>query len=311
MQTNMEVKPAAEGEPILRVSGVSRRFRATKALDSLSLSIPRGQIVGLLGRNGAGKSTLLRIVSGMLRPNAGDVTLDGDAVFDSARALGKLCLIGDTPDFGRLGKPRELFYVCEGLFPGWDGAYANELTGRFELPANRRIRTFSRGMLTSLMLCVGLASGAQLTVFDEPSLGLDAVMRERFYDLLLEEKHRSPGRTFLLSTHLIDEVARVLDSAVLIDAGHLLCDGTVAQLQQGYLSVSGAADDVRSLTQGLPILKEEELAGTLVRHVKLNSEQDGARIAADSRVRTAPVGLQRLFVFLTEEKEAQRHAANA
>ncbi len=311
MQANVENKPAAGGEAILRATGVSRRFRATKALDSLSLTIPRGQIVGLLGRNGAGKSTLLRIVSGMLRPNEGEVTLDGEAVFNRARALGKLCLIGDTPDFGRLGKPHDLFYVCKGLFPGWDGAYATELMGRFELPMNRRIRTYSRGMQTSLMLCVGLASGAQLTVFDEPSLGLDAVMRERFYDLLLDEKRRSPGRTFILSTHLIDEVARLLDSAVLIDAGRLLCDGTVAQLQQGYLSVSGASEDVRALTEGLPILKEEELAGTLVRHVKLGSEQDEARIAADGRVRTAPVGLQRLFVFLTEEKEAQRHAANA
>lgn len=311
MQVNVENKPATGGEPILRVNGLSRRFRATKALDGLSLSIPSGQIVGLLGRNGAGKSTLLRIVSGMLLPNAGEVTLGGDAVYDNARALGKLCLIGDTPDFGHLGKPGDLFYVCKGLFPAWNGVYATELMTRFELPMNRRIRTFSRGMQTALMLCIGLASGAQLTVFDEPSLGLDAVMRERFYDLLLDEKRKSPGRTFLLSTHLIDEVARVLDSAVLIDAGHLLCDGTVAQLQEGYLSVSGAADDVRALTQGLSILKEEELAGSLVRHVKLDTEADGARIAGDGRVRTAPVGLQRLFVFLTEEEEAQRHATNA
>jgi len=224
----------------------------------------------------------------MLRPSSGEVALAGDAVYDNARALGKLCLIGDTPDFGYLGKPGELLYVCAGLFPAWDAGYAREL-----------------------MLCVGLASGAQLTVFDEPSLGLDAVMRERFYDLLLAQKRRSPGRTFVLSTHLIDEVARVLDAAVLIDVGHFLCAGTVAQLQQGYLSVSGAADDVRELTRGLPALKEEELAGTLVRHVQLPTEADGARIAADPRVRTAPVSLQRLFVFLTEEKEAQRHAANA
>ena len=267
--------------------------------------------MGLLGRNGAGKSTLLRIVGGMLKPNTGEVSVSDQAVYDHARALGQLCMIGDTPDFGHLGKPGDLFYVCGGLFPAWDQAYALELMGRFDLPMKRRMRTFSRGMQTALMLCVGLASGAALTVFDEPSLGLDAVMRERFYDLLLEEKRKHPARTFLLSTHLIDEVARVLDSAVLIDAGHLLCAGTVAQLQQGYLSVSGVADDVRELTHGLTALKEEELAGTLVRHVKLASEQDGARIAADARVRTAPVSLQRLFVFLTEEKEAQRHAANA
>ncbi len=311
MQANVEKTAAQGGAPILRVSGVSRRFRATQALSDLSLTVPAGEIVGLLGRNGAGKSTLLRIVGGMLRPNAGEVTLTGDAVYDNARALGKLCMIGDTPDFGHLSKAGDLFFVCGGLFPAWDQAYALELMERFDLPMKRRMRTFSRGMQTALLLCVGLASGAALTVFDEPSLGLDAVMRERFYDLLLEEKRRHPERTFLLSTHLIDEVARVLDFAVLIDAGHLLCAGTVAQLQQGYLSVSGAAEDVHELTGGLTALKEEELAGTLVRHVKLESEQDGARIAADPRVRTAPVSLQRLFVFLTEEKEAQRHAANA
>ena len=173
------------------------------------------------------------------------------------------------------------------------------------------MKTFSRGMQTGLMLSIGLASGAELTVFDEPSLGLDAVMRERFYDLLLAEKQRHPGRTFLLSTHLIDEVARVLDFAVLIDVGHQLCSGTVEELQQGYLSISGAPDAVRELTVGLTVLKEEELAGTLVRHVKLLAPSDQARFEADGRVRTAPVSLQRLFVFLTEEEEAERHSTNA
>lgn len=309
MQTNQS--SSADNPPILRTEGVSRRFRATQALRDLSLTVPTGEIVGLLGRNGAGKSTLLRIVGGMLKPNAGHVSVAGDAVYDNARALGKLCMIGDTPDFGHLGKPGDLFFVCRGLFPAWNEPYARELMARFELPLNRKMRTYSRGMQTALMLCVGLASGAALTVFDEPSLGLDAVMRERFYDLLVEEKRRHPGRTFLLSTHLIDEVARVLDSAVLIDTGHLLCAGAVAQLQAGYLSVSGAPDAVRELTVGLTAMKEEELAGTLVRHVLLPDPADEARIAADSRVRTAPVSLQRLFVFLTEEKEAERHAANA
>ena len=311
MQANNSNIAPTGGQALLRAQGISRRFRATQALSDLSLTIPVGEIVGLLGRNGAGKSTLLRIVGGMLKPNAGEVTLDGEAVYNHARALGKLCMIGDTPDFGHLGKVGELFFVCKGLFPAWDEPYAKELIGRFELPMNKKMKTFSRGMQTALMLCVGLASGAELTVFDEPSLGLDAVMRERFYDLLLEEKHRHPNRTFLLSTHLIDEVARVLDSAVLIDVGHLLCAGTVSELQQGYLSVSGAPDAVGELTAGLTALKEEELAGTLVRHVKLESQADFDRITGDSRVRTAPVSLQRLFVYLTEEKEAERHAANA
>ena len=311
MQSNhTEATPVQDGA-MLRVDNLSRRFQKKQALDHLSLTIPQGEIVGLLGRNGAGKSTLLRIVGGMLRQNEGDVTLQGEAVFNSAQALGKLCMIGDTPDFGRLHKIRDLFYVCQGLFPEWDAAYALDLVGRFELPLDKRVKTFSRGMQTGLMLCVGLASGAELTVFDEPSLGLDAVMRERFYDLLLAEKHTHPNRTFLVSTHLIDEVARALDYAVLIDMGRLLCTGTVAELQQGYLSVSGEPDAVRELTAGLPLLKEEEMAGTLVRHVKLTGDGIQQRIQNDPRVRTAPVGLQRLFVFLTEEKEAERHAADS
>lgn len=305
-----QIKPSP-GSALLRVENVSRRFRSTIALRDLSLSIPRGQIVGLLGRNGAGKSTLLRIAGGMLQPNAGGVTLDGEAVFDRARALGKLCMIGDTPDYGALSKIDDLLYVCRGLFPHWDEAYARELIARFELPLKKRMKTFSRGMQTALMLAIGLASGAELTVFDEPSLGLDAVMWERFYDLLVADRQRCPGRTFLLSTHLIDEVARVLDFAILIDAGHELCSGTVAELQQGYLSLSGEPAVVRALTEDLVVLKEEELAGTLVRYVKLRSADDQAAFEADARIRTAPISLQRLFVFLTEEEEAERHANNA
>lgn len=295
----------------MRVKDVSRRFRATQALDRLSLTVPAGQIVGLLGRNGAGKSTLLRIAGGMLRPGSGDVTIDGMKVYDHAQALGKLCIIGDTPDFGKLTRIDDLYYVCRGLFASWDETYAQELLKRFDLPKKKKIRTFSRGMQTGLMLCVGLASGAPLTIFDEPSLGLDAVLRERFYDLLLAEKQRHPKRTFLVSTHLIDEVARALDYAVLIDAGKLLCAGTLDELQSGYLSISGAAEAVQELTVGLELLKEENLAGSLVRYVKLSSPEDRIRIETDERVRSAPIGLQRLFVFLTEEKEAERNAANA
>ena len=160
------------------------------------------------------------------------------------------------------------------------------------------------------MGCSGLASGAPLTVFDEPSLGLDAVMRERFYDLLWQETHSpdgASGRTFLLSTHLIEEVARVLDSAVLIDSGRLLQQGTITELTENYLSVSGQPDAVRAATEGLTVLREEEMAGSLVRHLRLNSLADRERLTADPSIQTAPMSLQRLFVFLTEAKEAERH----
>ncbi len=295
-------------EPLLRVDGITCRFGKKTALEDLTVTLPAGRIVGLLGRNGAGKSTLLRIISGKLKPDAGEIAIAGLPL--GVQAFEGLCLISDTPDFGGLRRMSDLFAVCAGLFPLWDPSYAVELAERFELPPKQRLRTYSRGMQTSVQLIVGLASGAALTFFDEPSLGLDAVMRERFYDMLLDEKRRRPERTFVLSTHLIDEVARALDEAVLIDAGRLLRQGTLAELTEGYLSVSGPADAVIDVTAGHVVLKEETLAGTLARHIQLADAEDGLRIKADPRVQTAPVPLQRLFVFLTEGKEAERHASN-
>ena len=296
--------------PCIQVRQLSRSFGKTQALSQLTFTMQEGQVIGLLGRNGAGKSTLLRILSSQLRPNAGEALIFGQKVSSTA-ALGDLCMIGDTPDFGGLVNIRELFFVCRGLFPFWDEGYAARLIERFELPMKKKIKGFSRGMQTALLLTMGLASGARLTVFDEPSLGLDAVMRERFYDLVLEARREQPGRTFVISTHLIDEVCRALDSAVMIDAGRLLCEGPIAELTALYLSVSGAPEVVRELTRSFELLKAEEMAGSLVHHVKLNQPQDAELVKADSRVQSAAMSLQRLFVFLTEKEEVNRHANNA
>lgn len=303
--------PIEQTTPCLSVSGLERRFGSTKALDGLCFTVSGGQIVGLLGRNGAGKSTLLRILSGQLKQNAGELKLFDMPVYDSAAALGELCMIGDTPDFGKLRNIRTFFNVMSAMFPDWDMARADALAKRFELPPKRALKGFSRGMQTALLLCAGLASGARLTVFDEPSLGLDAVMRERFYDLLVDVRREQPQRTFLISTHLIDEVARVLDYAVLIDHGRLLCEGHVGELTQNYISVSGAPADVQAATAGCEVLREEEIAGSLIRYLHVKNDDEKQRVLQSAGVQGATVGLQRLFVFLTGEKEGESHADNA
>ena len=293
-----------KGVPAIRVHGLTKRFGRAMALDGLDFTVSAGQVIGLLGRNGAGKSTLLRIVSGQLRPTAGEVEVLGAPV--GMETLGRLCLIGDTPDFGGLKNAREFLNVCAGLFPAWQREQADRLMTLFGLPLKKPLKGYSRGMQTALLLCAGLASGAELTVFDEPSLGLDAVMRERFYDAVVEARRREPQRTFLISTHLIDEVARTLDYAVMIDAGRLLAEGTTEELTKLYLCVSGVPEAVRGETEGLDVLKEEEVAGSLVRYLRLHTPQDAQRIREGGRVQVAPMGLQKLFVFLTGEKEAQR-----
>lgn len=289
--------------PALEVEALGHSFGKTRALDGLSFAVLPGQIVGLLGRNGAGKSTLLRIISGQLKAKEGDAWLFGQRIYNNTAALSSLCMIGDTPDFGKLKNLKQLLKVCDGLFPGWKRERALELIKLFELPVKRPLKGFSRGMQTAAMLTVGLASGALLTVFDEPSLGLDAVMRERFYDLLLEEKQKDPNRTFILSTHLIDEVARTLDSAVMVDHGRLLCQAQLEEFGRIYMSVSGAPDAVRQETDGMSILKEETVAGSLVRHLRLNAVSEGEKLKTEGKVQVAPMSLQRLFVFLAQTND--------
>ena len=292
--------------PAVRACGLTRRFGRAVALDGLDFSVAAGQVVGLLGRNGAGKSMLLRIVSGQLRQTGGEAELMGAPV--GMETLGRLCLIGDTPDFGGLRNAAEFLAVCRCLFPSWQEEQAGRLMTLFGLPLKKPLRGYSRGMQTALLLCAGLASGAELTIFDEPSLGLDAVMRERFYDEVVAAHRREPERTFLISTHLIDEVARTLDYAVMIDGGRLLAQGSPEEMTRLYLCVSGSAEEVGAATAGLAVLREEEVAGTLVRYTRLNAPEDAERIRACGRVQTAPVSLQRLFVLLTEGKEAERDA---
>lgn len=292
--------------PAIRSCGLTKRFGRAVALDGLDFSVEAGQVVGLLGRNGAGKSTLLRIISGQIRQTAGKAELFGSTI--KTAALSRLCLIGDTPDFAGLKNAAEFLAVCRGLFPSWQQEQADRLIPLFGLSLKKALKGYSRGMQTALLLCAGLASGAELTVFDEPGLGLDAVMRERFYDAVLELHRREPERTFLISTHLIDEVARTLDYAVMIDSGRLLAQGAPEELTRLYLCVSGEASEVRAATEGLADLRDEEVAGSLVRYVRLRNPEDAERIHNCGHVQTGPVSLQRLFVFLTGEKEAERNA---
>ena len=178
--------------PAICVRSLTRRFGRAVALDELTFSVASGQAVGLLGRNGAGKSTLLRILSGQLRQSGGEAELMGAPV--GVDTLGRLCLIGDTPDFGGLKNAASFLAVCRSLFPAWQQEEAARLVPLFDLPLKKPLKGYSRGMQTALLLCAGLASGAELTVFDEPSLGLDAVMRERFYGAVVEA-HQERARS--------------------------------------------------------------------------------------------------------------------
>ena len=284
--------------PQIEAKEITVAFGNTKALDQFSCQLEANHIYGLLGRNGAGKSTLLRLITAQLFANQGEMLIGGEPVHNNLKQLSKVCYVSDNPDFGGLKRVKDVLDIERRLHANWDETLAKDLLARFELDGNRKVKGFSRGMQTALSLVCGLASQAEITIFDEPSLGLDAVIRERFYDALIDSYEKNP-RTIVISTHLIDEVSRVIEKAIIINHGKLILQRDAVDLMRDGVDIIGAEEAVSQETKGLNILRKENFMGQTTYSVLM--DEDSHKFSPAVQVR--PIALQRLFVLLTEKEE--------
>jgi len=208
--------------PAISVVGLSRLYRGQLALDNVSFDIEPGSITGLLGRNGAGKTTFMRIVAGHEFASAGTVTVLGACPVENETVLRQMVFVREDqayPDF----RVRHAVQAASWFYPNWSHELAGALLEEFGLPPNRKVKKLSRGMRSALGIVIGLAARAEVTLFDEPYAGLDPVARQLFYDRLLAEYAEHP-RTVLLSTHLIDEAAGLMERVMVIDRGRIVLD---------------------------------------------------------------------------------------
>lgn len=282
----------------LELQNLTHRYGKQIALDDLNLKLESGRIYGLLGRNGAGKTTLLNILSAGIFQTSGKALIFGHSAMEHVPTLKKLCLIREKSMYPQTARIREILAACSGLYPNWDEEYAQKLLNVFELNPKKRYKQLSRGMESSLGLVIGLASRAELTVFDEPSLGLDAVARENFYDQLIHDIESHP-RTVIVSTHLIDEVARLFEEVVIIDKGKILRHEPIGKLLASAVTVTGSEEAVERATSGKTVLHRDKLGGMAIASV-MRAEND---VFED--VEIEPLPLQKLFVYLTEGSDAK------
>lgn len=201
---------------------VHLRYGRKMALRGVSFELAPDRIYGVLGRNGSGKTSLLSVISAFRSPSSGTVNVFGEPVFENPGAASRVAFIGSGPgiipeDF----KVRAALREARQLRASWDEPYARQLLELFYIPENKSIATLSRGKKSALGMVIGLAARAPLTIFDETHLGADAPSRQAFYDALLTDFMERP-RTFVLSTHLIDEVRTILEEVLILDEGKLL-----------------------------------------------------------------------------------------
>lgn len=240
--------------------GLTMRFGNNTALDGVDVCFGDNKIYGLLGRNGAGKSTLLSVVTNRLLPTAGEVFIDGEPARENDRVLGRVYYMGEKTLLPDTATVAQLFRWTGDFYPGFDGEYAGQLADTFGLPEKKKLKNLSTGYLNIAKLIAALASNAPYTLFDEPVLGLDANHREVFYRQLIESYSRQP-RTILISTHLIEEVADIIEQVVIIKAGKILLDRPAEEVKRMGYTVSGRAEAVDAYCTGRDVLSVDTLGG--------------------------------------------------
>ena len=231
----------------IELKNLTKHYKDTKALEDVTLTIEYGKVYGLLGRNGAGKSTMVNLISNRIFPTSGEIFVDGEPSIENDNALRKIFTMSEHNLLPVDKKFKDAVKIVSMFYPDFDKDYAFRLAQMFELDVKKKLMSLSTGYSSIAKLIIALASGADYIFFDEPVLGLDANHRELFYRLLIE-RYAETGSTFIISTHLIDECANLIDKYT---AGKTVVGSdTVGGIRSAY--VKGKPENV---PQGLEISK--------------------------------------------------------
>jgi len=275
---------------------VYKNYKKTEVLKGLDLQLEKGKIYGLIGRNGAGKTTLLSLMAGQNPVTSGEITLDGQKVWENQEMMDRICFsreLNPTTNFSISElKVKEYLKMASIYMPNWDKEFAEELLKTFELDANKKLNKLSKGMLSMVTITVALASKAEFTFMDEPVAGVDVVMREQFYRILLDEFAES-GRTFVISTHIIEEAADVFEEVIMLDKGKIILKENAVELLDRARHVSGVAEAVDKVMEGRETFHSEKLGRSKGVTVLL---KQGETLESDAQISVQPMSLQQVFV---------------
>jgi ABC-2 type transport system ATP-binding protein len=232
----MKFPSPSSAEAIVAISNLSRHFGAKAALDDVSVFIPRGSVLGLVGENGAGKTTLIKHLLGSLKAQTGNVRVFGlDPVLDPVGVLGRVGYLSERRDLPGWMRVSEFIRYSQAFYPGWNEAYAAQLLEQFQLDPTQKIKTLSQGQQAKAGLLTSLAYRPELLILDEPSSGLDPVVRRDILEAIIRTV-ADEGRTVLFSSHLLDEVERVADYVVMLQRGRVVLNGRTEEVRRDHIS---------------------------------------------------------------------------
>lgn len=289
---------------MLEIKNLSKSYGKAKVLTNINLTLEDNKIYGLLGRNGVGKTTLLSIISNQLRCNAGELKYGGENIYENSKAVENICLVKEKGIPVDSDKVKRIFSIAKTLYKDWDEEYKNYLVKEFNLDVKKKYTKLSRGNQTIVGLIIGLASRAKLTIFDEPSLGLDAAFRYKFYDLLLDDAQKNP-RTIIISTHLIDEVTNLFEEVIILKDEKIYIKDEVSNVMEKGYFLNGKAENILPIINGKNIIHKEEFGSSVIIGLFDELASEEKSLLKDKGVEISNVPLQKLFVYLTESNTAK------
>ncbi len=289
---------------MIEIKGVSKRYEGVPALADITLTIPDGEVFGLIGTNGAGKSTLLRLLSGVLRPDEGEVRIDGEPVWENEKIKRAVAFIPDDAWFFPNATAREMAGFFADARGGFDFARFAELTGRLQLDGERPIRTFSKGMKKQLAVVLGLCTGAKILLCDETFDGLDPVMRQAVKSLFAGEMVER-GLTPVIASHNLRELEDICDRVGLLHRGGVLLSEELAGLRQNMHKVQCVVPEgekEREMLRALSPVRTQRQGSLLLLTARGKREDILRTVDAAEPVfcEVLPLSLEEIFIGETE-----------
>lgn len=278
---------------MIELKQVTKEYGRATVLKNITLTLEEPGIYCLLGRNGAGKTTLLKSIAGYQNVTSGSISVNGKAISTAALDSGVSYIENFAKHFNL--PVRKLLAIAAEVNPDYDVDFAWDMMERFELDGKKKFRHLSLGMKTMVSTIICLASNREAVLLDEPVLGFDAIMRVEFYDMLQESFQKHP-RIIIVSTHIIEEIAKTIQKLIILDKGRVRFFDTLQAVEEKAYSVSGLQKDVEAATQGLNVLGEDIVGGLATRYVFDKRPQQPGDLEIQ------PLGLQEFFVHMVGQK---------
>lgn len=288
----------------VRTKGISRVFGRVRAVDQLSLSVDRGQILAIAGPNGAGKTTLLKLLTGLIAPTRGEAVVLGEPCFPPAEATAaRIACVLDTVEPPRSAPIRHLLRLRAGAVDQFDWQRATALLQQRQLPLGKPWRALSKGQKRWVLAVLALVGGAELLILDEPADGLDPSARRQLYGLIREDVNQR-GTTVVLASHILADVERVADEILIIDQGSTLLDASLEDLREQVREVELSKPiSPDAIPDGVELISQQPSGGSTLAWIRVREPSlAGELLPGELRRRT--VGLERLYLALVEGQVA-------